>query len=121
MLMQRIPSLLALCAAVVTSYALQFPRSRAHREAAPMSMPEGPGLSASYPRDRGIGRDPHVLFTENFETGTLEQIGNRWGSIRNDGGNVLAFSRDVPPHSAGRRSLQMTATLGENTGGHLYT
>ncbi|PYJ55593.1 MAG: hypothetical protein DME24_24645, partial [Verrucomicrobia bacterium] len=39
----------------------------------------------------------------------------------NKDGKVIAFSSDVPPAGAGKRSLQMTATLGENTGGHLYT
>src|SRR2546426_8269153 len=40
--------------------------------------------------------------------------------FRSDG-KVMAFSGDVPPATAGKRSLQMTATLADNTGGHLYT
>ena len=79
------------------------------------------GFAANFPGDAGIERDPHVLFAENFETGTIEEIGRRWGQISNKDGKVMAFSADVPPASAGKRSLQMTATLGENTGGHLYT
>jgi hypothetical protein len=61
-----------------------------------------------------------VLFAEDFERGTVEEIGRRWGEASNRGGKVIAISSDVPP-GGGRRSLQMTATLGENTGGHLYT
>jgi hypothetical protein len=83
-------------------------------------LPDGSGLAAAYPGDRGIGRDPHVLFAEDFETGRIEDLGKRWSDVSNRDGKVLAFSADVPSGSAGRRSLQMTATLGENTGGHLY-
>ena len=79
------------------------------------------GIAAQYPGDAGIGRDPRVLFAENFETGNIEEIGKRWGEISNKDGKVMAFSSDVPHASAGKRSLEMTATLGENTGGHLYT
>jgi hypothetical protein len=67
-----------------------------------------------------IARDPHVIFEEDFETGSLADLARRWSDVSNAGGKVLAFSADVPPGSAGRRSLQMTATLGQNTGGHLY-
>ena len=79
------------------------------------------GIAAKYPGDAGIERDPRVLFAENFESGNIEEIGKRWGEISNKDGKVIAFSSDVPPAGAGKRSLQMTATLGENTGGHLYT
>src|SRR5262245_14016109 len=79
------------------------------------------GLASRYPREAGIERDPHVLFAENFERGTVEEIGKRWGQISNKDGKVAAISPDVPAQSSGKRSLEMTATLGENTGGHLYT
>jgi len=84
-------------------------------------LPEGFGLAAKYPRDKGIAQDPHVLFAENFEAGSIQEIGRRWGEMSNKDGKAMAFSRDVPPSSAGKRSLQVTATLNENTGGHLYT
>ena len=79
------------------------------------------GIAAKYPGDAGIERDPRVLFAENFESGSIEELGKRWGEISNKDGKVMAFSSDVLHASAGKRSLQMTATLGENTGGHLYT
>lgn len=85
------------------------------------SLPEGAGLAAKYPGGVGIERDPDVLFAENFESGTIDEIAKRWGNMNNKDGKVMTFSDDVPPQSAGKRSLQMTATLGENTGGHLYT
>jgi hypothetical protein len=84
------------------------------------TVPEGAVLAAKYPGDVGIERDPAVLFAENFETGSIEEIGKRWGDISNKEGKVMAFSDDVPVHRSGKRSLQVTATLGENTGGHLY-
>jgi len=79
------------------------------------------GIAAEYSGDAGIERDPRVLFAENFETGSIEEIGKRWGQISNKDNKVMAFSADVPLASAGKRSLQMTALLGDNTGGHLYT
>lgn len=85
------------------------------------ALPEAAGLATKYQGDRGIERDPAVLFAENFETGSIEEIGKRWGDLSNKDGKVMAFSDDVPPGSAGKRSLHITATLGENNGGHLYT
>ena len=82
-------------------------------------LPEGPGLAAKYPLDEGIGKDPNVLFAENFETGDLADLAKRWANVSNKNGEVLAFSDDVAV--AGKRSIQMSATLGKNTGGHLYT
>jgi predicted amidohydrolase len=79
------------------------------------------GLASRHPRDAGIARHPGVLFAEDFEAGAIDEIGKRWGEMSNQGGKVMTLSDDVPPGSAGRRSLKMTATLGENTGGHLYT
>ncbi|MGQ9523237.1 MAG: hypothetical protein ACUVTZ_00215 [Armatimonadota bacterium] len=84
------------------------------------ALPDGFGLSARYPGDRGIDKDPNVLFTEDFEVESLSALARRWSDVSNKDGKVLSLSGDVPPSSGGRRSLQMTATLGENTGGHLY-
>src|SRR5262249_35389909 len=79
------------------------------------------GIAARYPADAGIDRDPQVLFAENFETGSIEEMGKRWGEISNKEGKVMAFSSDVPAASGGKRSLQVTAMLGENNRGHLYS
>jgi hypothetical protein len=89
--------------------------------AAASTLPEGQGLSARYPGDSGIAADPAVLFAEDFEERDLGAVVKRWDESSNKDGKVLALSDDVPPASAGKHSLQMTATLGENTGGHLYT
>ena len=78
------------------------------------------GIAEKYIGDVGIENDPDVLFHEDFETGDLEKIGKHWDSVSNENGKVMKLSDDVSPHSSGKKSLQMTATLGENTGGHLY-
>jgi hypothetical protein len=83
-------------------------------------LPQGGGLAAAYPGDRNIARDRRVLFAEDFETGTLDEISRHWTEANNRGGKVFALSDERPAGSGGRRSLKMTATLGENTGGHLY-
>ena len=86
----------------------------------PEPLPEGPGLAAKYPGDAGIAADPAVVFAENFEEGAIEELGQRWHNVSNKDGKVLAFHDSVPSASSGKRSLQMTATRGENSGGHLF-
>jgi hypothetical protein len=81
----------------------------------------GPGIAAKYIGDAGIEGDASVIFAENFEAGSLAEIAKRWGEASNKNGEVQAFTDDVPAGSAGRRSLQMTGTMGKNSGGHLYT
>ena len=78
------------------------------------------GLSEKYPGDAGIEKDPRVLFAESFEGGTVEDLEKRWDQASNQGGKVIAFAIDTPDGSPGKRALAITATLGENTGGHLY-
>jgi hypothetical protein len=83
-------------------------------------LPSGPGLAARFPRDAGIAKAPQVLLAEDFEAGELSELEKRWHDVSNKDGKVLMLSEDHPPDSAGRRSIQMTSTIGENTGGHLY-
>jgi hypothetical protein len=87
--------------------------------AAQTRLPEGHGLSAKYPRDAGIGKDPAVLLHEDFEAGGIADLSKRWNEVSNKDQKVPAFLDD-PTAPAGKRSLQMTATLGRDTGGHLY-
>ncbi|GAB4131970.1 hypothetical protein [Thermopirellula anaerolimosa] len=84
------------------------------------SLPAGAGLAAQYPGDHGIGRDPRVLLAEDFEGVSIETLSRRWEDVSNKGGRVLAMVPDSPAGSGGETSLEMTALLGENTGGHLY-
>jgi len=66
----------------------------------------GKPLAALYPGDKGIERDRRVLFVEDFETGTPEQIGARWGRISRK--ENVSLSRDVHADSPGRRSVRFT-------------
>jgi hypothetical protein len=83
-------------------------------------LPEGFGLAGKYQRDDGLAKDPAVVLFENFESGEVADLSTRWSEISNHDGKVLAFSPEQPAASAGKRSLQMTSTLGRDTGGHLY-
>ena len=56
-------------------------------------LPEGPGLAAGYPGDRGLAADPAVVFTEDFEARDLTQLGARWSDVSNRSG-ALALGRD---------------------------
>ncbi len=74
------------------------------------------GLSVKYPGDRGIERDPAVLFADGFESGDLEkwdedQAGGDETRVRVITDSKLAFH--------GMHACQMTATRGKNNGGGL--
>jgi hypothetical protein len=75
--------------------------------------PDAGGLAARYPGDEGIERDPRVLFVDDFETGTVEQIGARWGNIRKP--ENISLVEDTPAGSPGTRSLLI------RDNGHLFT
>ncbi len=83
-------------------------------------LPEGLGFSAKYPSDQNIAKDPAVLFADDFETGTVAQIGKRWGNLSNKPSGTVELDGAVPVVSGGKRSIKMTAMMGQNTGGHLY-
>ncbi len=83
-------------------------------------IPPGMGIAWLYPGDEGIGDHPSVVFAENFESGTLEDIAAKWGHMSNRDGKVMSFSSDTPEGSRGKRSLRVTATRNENAGGELY-
>jgi hypothetical protein len=85
------------------------------------ALGQGAGIAAKYPGDAGIAKDPAVLFADDFETGTVADIGKRWGSIDPADGKTIALDSDVPAGTAGSRSLQITQTMGQNSGGYLYT
>lgn len=112
--------LLALLRVMITNLTMNLTlTSFQAAKSGPETLGEGSGLAARYPGDVGIEHDPAVLFVESFESGSLEELGKRWNNVSNKDGKVMAFSDEVPPGSSGKRSLQLTATLGENSGGHL--
>ncbi len=70
---------------------------------------EADGLAAKYPGDRGIEKDTAVVLVENFESGELKQ----WNETK----GKTEFAADA---HGGSKALKITATLGDDTGGHLY-
>lgn len=83
-------------------------------------LPQGPGIAKRHPGDSGLEKHPAVLLVENFEKGTLEALKPRWNEIENKDAQVLEIVNDHLAASSGSQCLQVTATLGENTGGHLF-
>ncbi len=76
------------------------------------------GIAVKYPYDKRIKNDKAVVFTEDFEEATLNDVAIRWNEVVNLEG--MSLESDVPSVSAGTQSLQMTSIIGQNTGGHLY-
>ncbi len=93
----------------------------AAKEEKPAPLPTGPGIAKAHKGDRGIAKHKAVLVAESFEDGGIAELGSRWSEVKNPKGNVLSLVKDVPKGAYGGRSLQVKATVGENTGGHLYT
>ncbi|MCC5830332.1 MAG: hypothetical protein JJU36_12880 [Phycisphaeraceae bacterium] len=71
-------------------------------------LPEGKGLAAAFPGDRGIEAHESVVFVERFEEGDPQAIARRWGFARHL--DQMALDDDVPTGSDGGRSIRMTAT-----------
>ncbi|MCK4626724.1 MAG: hypothetical protein KAV00_15530, partial [Phycisphaerae bacterium] len=76
-------------------------------------------IAAKYPGDKGIEKDPAVILHENFEDAKKVFDKKRWPSISNKAG-ALKLVREPKNVHSGKQSLQITATLGKNTGGHLF-
>lgn len=72
-------------------------------------LPSGPGLSAKYPNDAGIAKDPAVLFADDFETGDLK----KW----DDGGKTLKLVADNP--HLGKTCVESEMIKGKNNGGEV--
>ncbi len=66
-----------------------------------------PVLASRYPGDRGIERDPAVVWAEGFEEGSVAAVAARYDDRKNPAG--MALVPDVPPRSAGASSMRMTA------------
>lgn len=78
-------------------------------------LPRGDGLAAAYISDANIASHSAVIFADNFEVGELT---SRWDET--SAGKALQFvDQTAEAAPVGNRSLKVTATLGENTGGGL--
>jgi hypothetical protein len=78
------------------------------------------GIAARYPCDEGIEQDPAVVFSDNFESDSVADLSQRWTSILNPKSDVLKLLDDTTAVTTGKRCLEMKATKGQNTGGHLW-
>jgi hypothetical protein len=67
----------------------------------------GTGLSAQYPGDLNIAKDPSVVWTENFEEGTVDALVARYDDHKADG---IALDADVPAATSGKASGKLTAS-----------
>ncbi len=80
-------------------------------------LAQGNGLAAEFQGDDGIQKHPAVIFADNFDVG---ELGQKWDEIGNRGGDVLQRVDETASGApVGTHSLQVTATLGKNTGGGL--
>jgi hypothetical protein len=61
-----------------------------------------------------------VLFHEDFEAENIEAVKKRWSEASDRAGKVLALVEGGPAGTSGKRCLQSSATVGDDTGGHLY-
>ncbi len=93
-----------------------FPSQGAEKKT---ELPEGSaGIASKYKGDAGIDKDPDVLFVENFNAESLDAITKRWEDVKSK--KIMSLVADVPAGSADPKSLLMTHTGGQGTGGHLY-
>ena len=75
------------------------------------------GIAAKYPGDVGIQNDPNVIFTENFEEGTIKALISRWDEAKNS--EQMSFTEDISPASSGKNSVLFAHVEGTESG-HLY-
>lgn len=108
----RLVNLLAVTAVAVAAGAV---RSAPRPGTVPASRPAG--IAARYPGDRRIGEDPAVILHEDFEAPTFDR--KKWTNISNRDA-ALKLVREPENVHGGSQALRITATLGKNTGGHLF-
>jgi len=76
------------------------------------------GIAGLYPGDVGIEDDPRIVFVEQFEEETLDDLFANWDDIRNP--QNMSLSDDVPISSGGKQSLKVRHIGQVDTGAHLY-
>lgn len=83
----------------------------------PLVIPEQSGIADKYRNDKGIEKDPDVLYAEKFDDGISGILG-RYTDIKNAEGMSLD-SIDLPPGGMSP-AIKMTNEGGINDGGHLF-
>ena len=74
-------------------------------------------LAQKYPGDVGIASDPSVVWSENFEEGSVAGVLARYSSDTNPAGMTLPT--DHPANSSGQHAIELTAG-GSNTATDFY-
>ena len=102
------PILTVMCAAVLSCVAGEAPENFA----AKTELPSGPGLAKTWPADRNISSDRHVIFADGFESGDM----SKWDEADTSKKDVFSFPDPAAPE-LGTRCLRVEAHLDRDTGG----
>jgi hypothetical protein len=68
------------------------------------------GIASRYPGDHSIEKDPKVIFVENFEQSSLDDLWKRWETVGDK--PAQSFSAEKPEGSSGKQSLLMDRRTG---------
>jgi hypothetical protein len=111
------PAFLLLCgsAIAIPLFSGSIRADEFENQASRHELAEGAGLAKDFPADTGIGKHDAVLFSDDFETGTL---GSGWDETGNKDGKVLSYM-DPGLDELGHRCLRVEAHLENDTGGGL--
>lgn len=107
----------AVLACVLSGCVATHPQAPASAPATPVPRAVANSLAAQYPGDRGMSRDPAIVFYEDFSAGSLGALVTRYTEVRNSAGIQLAA--DHPAGSPSRFAVQLTAG-GDHAATHLY-
>lgn len=92
-----------------------FADDAVHQWVEDSKLPRGVGFASSYIADGKISDHSSVIFADNFEDG---EMGAKWDEANNAAGKALSLvDQSSDPAPVGKRSLKVTAILGENMGG----
>jgi hypothetical protein len=112
-------TIIIICIAVLLMFVAPLCRPCYAQESELDDLPEGnAGIAAKYRGDSGIGKDPDVIFIEDFEETSLDEMKKRWDTVSNN--EIMSFSDDTPSGSDGKNSLLMSHVGGGGNGGYLY-
>jgi len=81
------------------------------------TSPTATTLAQKYPGDVGMASDPSVVWSENFEEGSLAAFTARYDSFTDQAGMTLAA--DHPANSSGQQAIELTAG-GSNSATDFY-
>lgn len=77
-------------------------------ENVPVALPDGNnGIAARYPGDVGIGSDPSVIFTDDFESySQSSELNNRWDAVYQN--QYVTLTNDAASVNSGYQALEFT-------------